>query len=104
ALRTPEGLARLARTVDAVGPGLGQLHGLAAIDGHPVSSGLAEAAHAAGLAVHAYTFRADALPPGFATFESMVSWFAGELALDGLFTDFPDRTLATVQQLENTSK
>ncbi len=94
ALQSPSGLAALARTVDAVGPSLGQLQRPAAIDGQPVSTGLAEAAHAAGLLVHPYTFRADALPPGFASFESLVAWFAAELAIDGMFTDFPDRALA----------
>jgi glycerophosphoryl diester phosphodiesterase len=102
ALQTPAGLAGLARTVDAIGPWLGQLYRLAAIDGHPLSSGVAEAAHAAGLAVHPYTFRADALPPGFASFESLVGWFAGELAVDGLFTDFPDRARAALERPART--
>ncbi|HEX7061641.1 MAG TPA: glycerophosphodiester phosphodiesterase [Woeseiaceae bacterium] len=93
ALQSPPGLTALARTVDAVGPSLGQLQRPAAIDGQPISTGLAEAAHTAGLLVHPYTFRADALPAGFASFASLVAWFATELGIDGLFTDFPDRAL-----------
>jgi len=89
-LQTEEGLREAAEYADGIGPGLAQLYTLAAIDGHPVSSGLASAAHAAGLVVHPYTFRADQLPPGFDDFAELVDWFAGTLRIDGLFTDFPD--------------
>lgn len=100
-LRTEEGLEQLAMTADGIGPGLWQLYTLAEIDGQPVSTGLVSRAHVHGLAVHPYTFRADQLPPGFETFESAVQWFAGTLAIDGLFTDFPDRGLRALaaQQL-----
>jgi glycerophosphoryl diester phosphodiesterase len=47
-------------------------------------------AHALGLLVHPYTFRADALPTGFTTFAGLVSTFIDDLGVDGLFTDFPD--------------
>jgi len=99
ALQTPAGLDALARTVDGIGPWLGQLQRLAPIDGQPLSTGLAEAARERGLVVHPYTFRADALPPGFADFGALVGWFARELAVDGLFTDFPDRARAILERL-----
>jgi glycerophosphoryl diester phosphodiesterase len=47
-------------------------------------------AHAAGLRVHPYTFRADEVGAGFASFAAMVHWFVDTLQIDGLFTDFPD--------------
>ncbi len=50
-------------------------------------------AHAAGLAVHPYTFRADELPPGFSSFEDLVRFFVVDVGIDGLFTDFPDRVV-----------
>ena len=59
----------------------------------PVATGLVSAAHAQGLAVHPYTFRADQLPPGFASFADLVSFFVQELRIDGLFTDFPDQVI-----------
>jgi glycerophosphoryl diester phosphodiesterase len=90
ALRSPRGLKRLAGLVDGIGPSIEQLYTLAAIDGQPISTGLASEAHKRGLAVHAYTFRADALAHGFASFAEMVAWFVDSLAVDGLFTDFPD--------------
>ncbi len=47
-------------------------------------------AHAAGLAVHAYTFRSDALPAGFTTPEATLHALLNEAGFDGLFTDQPD--------------
>lgn len=47
-------------------------------------------AHAAGLDVHAYTFRADALPAGHTTANSALHSLFVEAGLDGLFTDQPD--------------
>ena len=94
ALKTPAGLAELASTVDGIGPWLGQLVKMAEIDGEPVSTGLVSAAHAEGLSVHAYTFRADQLAPGFENMEEMVAWFVEKLGIDGVFTDFPDRALS----------
>ncbi|MEQ9561448.1 MAG: glycerophosphodiester phosphodiesterase [Woeseiaceae bacterium] len=89
-LRTPEGLQALAAVADGIGPWIGQLYTLAEIDGHPVSTGLVKSAHKAGLTVHPYTFRADALPAGFDDFNEFIQWFAADLSVDGLFTDFPD--------------
>lgn len=95
-LRTKEGIAELAMTVDGIGPGLWHLYALAEIDGQPISSGLANLAHSHGLAVHPYTFRADQLPPGFETFEAAVHWFVTTLEIDGLFTDFPDKAVSSI--------
>lgn len=90
-LKSKQGLAELAKTVDAVGPWAEQLYSVDPLSGKPVSSGFTEDAHNLGLLVHPYTFRADDLPPGFRCFEDMVRFFARDLGIDGLFTDFPDR-------------
>ncbi len=92
-LKTAEGLTELARVVDGVGPWIDQLYTLADIDGQPVSTGLVRMAHDAGLQVHPYTFRADALPSGFDAYSELVCWFVYELKVDGLFSDFTDLTL-----------
>jgi glycerophosphoryl diester phosphodiesterase len=90
-LRTADGITRLAQTVDAIGPHLPYLYHLQEDTvSDPVSSGLVEIAHDVGLLVHPYTFRADELPPGFRSFKDLVVFFALELKVDGLFTDFPD--------------
>ena len=91
AMRTKRGLARLAATVDGVGPWFNRLYKLRRRDGRISDSGFVRKAHEQGLVVHPYTFRSDALPPGFDTFEELLAFGIDELALDGLFTDFPDR-------------
>jgi glycerophosphoryl diester phosphodiesterase len=91
ALQTPEGIAQLAETADAIGPWLQQLYELEKIDGVPVPTTLCRMAHERHLAVHPYTFRADDLPAGFADFEHLVRFFVDEVGVDGLFTDFPDK-------------
>ena len=93
ALRTPAGLAEVAKVADGIGPWLMHAYTLEPTDGVPVATGLVSAAHAQGLAVHPYTFRADQLPPGFASFADLVSFFVPELRIDGLFTDFPDQVI-----------
>ena len=85
-LLTARGLAEIAGYADAIGPWLSQLYTIGA-SGLPESTGVVEAAHDAGLAVHPYTFRADQIPDGFDTFEDCVRWFANGLGIDGLFTD-----------------
>ena len=92
-LKTPAGLRQIADTADGIGPSLGQLVDTGGVDGQPVSTGMVKSAHAAGLTVHPYTFRADQLGPGFETLPEMVAWFAETLGVDGLFTDFPDQAL-----------
>jgi len=90
-LKSRQGLAELTKTVDAIGPWVNQLYAVDPISGKPASTGLTESAHQSGLLVHPFTFRADDLPPGFRCFEDMVRYFTGDLDVDGLFTDFPDR-------------
>lgn len=98
-LRTTGGLRELAGTVDAIGPWLQQLYMMDAVTGRPAATGLVEFAHDAGLLVHPYTFRADALPDGFASFVSLVTFAVRDLGVDGLFTDFPDRAQAVLEAL-----
>jgi glycerophosphoryl diester phosphodiesterase len=90
-MRTPEMFAELSETADAIGPWLHQLYDIDGTSGRPVSTGIVDQAHEAGLLVHPYTFRADELPPGFRCFEDTVRFFVDKLGVDGLFTDFPDR-------------
>lgn len=90
-LRSQRGLNRLAGTVDGIGPWINRLYRLRSRDGRLSSTGLVRRAHDAGLAVHPYTFRSDDLPQGFGTFEALLAFCTKELAIDGLFTDFPDQ-------------
>lgn len=92
ALRSERGLAKIAEYADAVGVWLGHVYSVGDA-GRPTSTGLVESAHAQGLTVHAYTFRADELPPGFDSYAAALSWFVDVLEIDGLFTDFTRATL-----------
>lgn len=89
-LQTVEGIDGVAAYADAIGPWLRQLYDGEPGSGRPVPGALVERAHTAGLTVHPYTFRADVAEPGFSGFADMLRWFRDELAIDGLFTDFPD--------------
>ncbi len=97
ALRSPEGIAGIAEVADGIGPHLSHLAELETVDGVPVVSPLAELARNAGLVMHPYTFRADDLPPGFASFDDLVQFFVQDVGVDGLFTDFPDRVISLLE-------
>lgn len=98
ALQTPAGLAEVAKVADGIGPWLMQAYTLDPVDGVPAATELVGNAHANGLAVHPYTFRADDLPAGFKDFESLVRFFVVGVGADGLFTDFPDRALEVLKE------
>ena len=59
------------------------------------STGVIEDAHAAGLLVHAFTFRkdADGSSYGFANGKDEIAYYY-KLGVDGVFTDFPDTGVA----------
>lgn len=59
------------------------------------STGVIEMAHAAGLLVHAFTFRNDASGYGFADPRKEMTYYFS-LGVDGLFTDFPDTGVEAV--------
>jgi len=89
--------ADVAAVVDGIGPWIQSLY---TVRGGRVSpTPVVEQAHAVGLAVHPYTFRLDELPPGFDSFEALVRFCARDLAIDGLFTDFPDQVLELFRRI-----
>jgi glycerophosphoryl diester phosphodiesterase len=88
-----DGIRQVAQYADAVGPHLSHLAELDPVDSVPVVSSIVQAVRDAGLLIHPYTFRADEVPPGFATFEDLVDFYVTEVGVDGLFTDFPDRVI-----------
>jgi glycerophosphoryl diester phosphodiesterase len=94
ALRRPDGIARVAAVADGIGPHLSHLVEVDNIDAVPTVAELAMLARQNGLLIHPYTFRADDLPPGFASFDDLVQFFVKDVRVDGLFTDFPDRVVA----------
>jgi glycerophosphoryl diester phosphodiesterase len=90
-LLTISGLQELALTVDGIGPWLSYVYDLSGDDRRPEPTTLVADAHAAGLCVHPFTYRADDLPAGFATLRELVRFSCLTLGVDGMFTDFPDK-------------
>lgn len=83
-------LRDIASYADGIGPSLKLiLRGI----GTDNLSALVTQAHALGLAVHPYTFRADDLPAGIDDFDALLDLFIHDLRVDGLFTDFTDRVV-----------
>jgi glycerophosphoryl diester phosphodiesterase len=98
ALRTREGLAEIARVADGIGPWMNHIVTGRDAAGALQMTGLVEDAHAHGLAVHPYTFRADALPDYAASLEEALRIFLIDADVDGVFTDFPDRAVAFLRE------
>ena len=88
-MRTPAGLAQVRRYAAGLGPWIGHLLSETGPDERPRFTDLVELAHRAGLLVHPYTLRRDALPHGFSTLDSLLGTLL-DLGIDGVFTDFPD--------------
>jgi len=104
-LVTPEGLAFIKSYADGVGPWKPYLvktvddsvGGNLPINDRRVdgSTGVIEAAHAAGLLIHTWTFRNDASGYGFADPQAEMEFYM-RLGVDGVFTDFPDTGVAAL--------
>jgi len=87
-LKTQEGLEAIAKVAQGIGPWIPQLVDLKSMQ----PTGFVKRARIAGLKVHPYTFRKDALPDNVDTQQTMQLLFE-ELKVDGLFTDFPDTVI-----------
>jgi len=61
-------------------------------------------AHERGLVVHAWTMRADSLPAQYRTFDEELYQFYIIYKVDGLFTDFTDRTVQFLHSWSSLEK
>ena len=91
-LRSEAGLREVAQFAHGIGPWLPQVIKFPP-DGPPRPTELVSLAHGMGLFVHAYTLRADELPPGVGGMAGAVRLLTEEVGLDGVFTDQPDQVL-----------
>jgi glycerophosphoryl diester phosphodiesterase len=87
-LLTAEGLKRVTRYAQGLGPSHAQL----ARDesGHPRLTPLVGLARDCGLLLHPYTFRRDELPSYARTLDELLAFFFVEARVDGVFCDHPD--------------
>ena len=90
-LRTPAGLKQVSTYAVGIGPWYRQILLDTNSDGEIRFSALVENAHAAGLMVHPYTLRADALPDILPDFDRLLDFLIRQQKVDGVFTDHPDR-------------
>lgn len=88
----PDGMTAIAADADGVGPWIPMVVAETP-DGGAAPTGLVARAHAAGLAVHPYTVRADALPAWAPTHDELLRVLVDDAGVDGFFTDFPDRAV-----------
>jgi glycerophosphoryl diester phosphodiesterase len=98
ALRTEDGIRRVAEYANGIGPALSHVVTGLDSDGHAQITDLVSLAHRHGLTVHPYTFRADDLPDYARDFESLLDLFATRAGVDGFFTDHPDRAARFLQR------
>ena len=86
---TPAGLREIAGYAQGIGPHLGAIL-VAGEDGAPRVTSLVDDAQAAGLEVHPYTLRADALPHSISSIDDLLGILIEQAKVDGLFIDQPD--------------
>ena len=92
AMRTPQGIARVAGYAQGIGPWIPQVLHLG--ETGPELTGLAALAREHELLVHPYTLRRDQLPDGVEDVDQLHRALFKQASVDGLFTDFPDITRA----------
>lgn len=94
------GMAQLSERADGIGPSYALVIDRNSRPGNIQDTGLVAAAHAAGMQVHPYTFRADeGMIPAYASdFNELLELHYFGAGVDGLFTDFPDKAVQFLQQ------
>ena len=92
---TAEGLKILSEYADGIGPSIGMIIPYDAQSDTLKITNLVSDAHASGMKVHPYTFRQERMEmPGYAkNYEDLLDIFFNRVGVDGVFSDFPDRTL-----------
>ena len=94
-----EGMRMLAEHADGIGPAHPLIIDPQSTPDALRFTDLVERAHAAGLDVHPYTFRADPgqLPAYAESFDDLLEQHYFSAGVDGLFTDFPDLAVQFLQ-------
>ncbi len=88
-------IKEIATYADGIGPEMSMVIGKESILGNIQATGLVAAAHSAGLVVHPYTFRMESteIPVYAKSYTDLLNVFLFQIGVDGLFTDFPDKTV-----------
>ena len=94
---TEQGLRRVAAYANGIGPSMSLIVGPDSVASDLQVTDLVERAHALGLVVHPYTFRRDRLPAFVDDYEQLLKIYFDDMDVDGVFTDFPDLTVAFLE-------
>lgn len=96
----PGGMAEIARYADGVGPAIDMIVTADSTPGDVRFTALVDDAHAAGMAVHPFTFRRDRgqVPAYARNFEDLLKIFLVDAGVDGVFTDYPDLAVNFLRQ------
>jgi glycerophosphoryl diester phosphodiesterase len=102
-MQAPGAMPKIAAYADGIGPWAAMIVKENSTPEKIVFSAMVEAAHAAGLVVHPYTFRVEKeyLPAYAADFEDLLDIFFFQAGVDGIFTDFPDRAADFLRRKRN---
>jgi len=95
-LRTAAGIQEIAEYADGIGPWLPHILKPAKNTKGYILTRLVAWAHDHQLKVHAYTLRADSLPAYAESLDALLTALAGEVKVDGVFTDFPDKVIKSL--------
>ncbi|GGA67631.1 glycerophosphoryl diester phosphodiesterase [Neiella marina] len=94
-LKSAQGISDIASYADGIGPWWPQL-----LDNHQQPSSLVNYARDQQLIIHPYTFRTDQLPEWADSYQQWLEVFVSVVKVDGVFTDFPKRTIQIRQQIK----
>lgn len=92
-MMTPEGIAKLSKTVDGIGPDYHMLIDANSTRGKIKLTPMVAAAHQYKLPMHPYTVRSDQLPSYVANVDQLYQILYQQANVAGLFTDFPDKAV-----------
>ena len=96
---TAKGLKDLATYADGIGPSMFMITDTKDKGATYTVTDLVKNAHAVGLEVHPYTFRADriAMPAFVNSFDHLLDLFLNQIGVDGVFSDFPDKAVKFIE-------
>jgi len=96
-----EWLDNIAQYADGISPTMELLYDIKKSLDRPAKSSMVKRAHDLGLLVHPYNVQADVLPKFSSSMEELLEILFGDLNVDGVFTDFPDRAVHFLQTQNN---
>jgi len=94
---TRQGVKNISSYAVGVGPYLQLLYQTSVANNNIQPTIFSQFVRENNLLIHPYTFRVDAVPLAFKDFAEMVIWFSNVLNVDGIFTDFVDKTVSLLK-------